>query len=211
MVSKPIAKKTTVAVRVRLRDPQRVERRVDHPDVGARPPSRRGGPLGARHPHHVAEAGEDHAVARGRSRSRRRPGPSGSRTPGSRGRGRARRSRAAGRRSRTCRSSGCARRRPPSACSGGRARRPTRISPASARPSSASRNSSTNLTPAPPPSEPGDRGAGVDQQLVADRRPARRGRSRPCSRSPVRRRRRAPGRAPRRSAARASARPRRRR
>ena len=36
VVSKPIAKKTTSRSGFALRDPQRVERRVDHPHVGAR-------------------------------------------------------------------------------------------------------------------------------------------------------------------------------
>ena len=79
-------------------------------------------PVRPGHAHHVAEAGEDHARPRGRARSRRRRGPSGSRRPDSRVRGRARRWPAAGRRRRTCRSSACGRRTPPSACSGGPAR-----------------------------------------------------------------------------------------
>ena len=111
-----------LAVGVLLGDPQRVERRVDHPDVGAGGLGVEQAAVRSRDAHHVAEAGEDHAVARGRARSRRRPVPSGSRTPGSRGRARARRWPAAGRRCRTCRSSGCGRRTPPSTCSGGRAR-----------------------------------------------------------------------------------------
>ena len=85
---------------------------------------------------------------------------------------------------RTCRSSGCARRRPPSACSGGRARPAERISPASARPSSASRNSSTNLMRRAS-GRAGDRRPGVDQQLVAHGHRLDRARSRRCSRMPV--------------------------
>ena len=98
-----------------------------------------------------------------------------------RARGRARRWPAAGRRRRTCRSSACGRRTPPSPCSGGRARRSTRISPASARPSSASRNSSTNLMRA---HSSGQRDAGVHEQRVARRDRRRRARSRPCCCSP---------------------------
>ena len=58
----------------------------------------------------------------GDRRCRRRPGPSGSRTPDSPARGRARSTRAASRARRSGRSSGCARRTPPSPCSGGRVR-----------------------------------------------------------------------------------------
>ena len=129
VVSKPIGEEDDLAVRVLARDPQRVERRVDHADVravGLRVEQRA---VAAGHAHHVAEAGEDHAGLVRDGDRRRRRGPSGSRRPGSRGRGRARRSPAAGRRRRTCRSCACARRRPPSPCSGGPARRSRRSRP----------------------------------------------------------------------------------
>ena len=113
VVSKPIAKKTTSRSGFSRGDPQRVERRVDHADVGALGLGLEQRAARPGHAHHVAEAGEDHVRARARSRCRRRRGPSGSRRPGSRGRGRARRWPAAGRRPRTCRSSACGRRRPP--------------------------------------------------------------------------------------------------
>jgi hypothetical protein len=50
-----------LALRVGLGDPQRVERRVDHADVGAGGLGVEQRAVAARHPHHVAEAGEDHA------------------------------------------------------------------------------------------------------------------------------------------------------
>ena len=74
-----------LAVGVLLGDPQRVQRRVDHADVGARGLGLEQAAVRARHPHHVAEAGEDHARRCGRSRCRRRRGPSGSRRPDSPG------------------------------------------------------------------------------------------------------------------------------
>ena len=56
-----------LAVRVLARDPQRVERRVDHPDVGALRLGVEQRVLRARYAQHVAEAGEDHPlVARDR-------------------------------------------------------------------------------------------------------------------------------------------------
>jgi hypothetical protein len=50
-----------VAVGVRLRDPQCVERRVDHPHVGALGLGLEQRAPRSRHAHHVAEAREDHA------------------------------------------------------------------------------------------------------------------------------------------------------
>ena len=50
-----------LAVGVLLGDPQRVERRVDHPHVGARRLGLEQRPVRARDAHHVAEAGEDDA------------------------------------------------------------------------------------------------------------------------------------------------------
>ena len=50
-----------LAVGVLLGDPQRVERRVDHPHVGALRLGLEQRAVRARHAHHVAEAGEDHA------------------------------------------------------------------------------------------------------------------------------------------------------
>ena len=146
------------------------------------------------HPQHVAEAGEDHAVVVGdrdavvdpahRDHAHRAAGAVDELDV----------RRAAGRRCRTCRSSACGRRTPPSPCSGGRARPRRGSRAASARPSSASRNSSTNLigrasrwriaTPAwTSSSSPAATGADeVDRDLVqraavvaaqrADRRPA---------------------------------------
>ena len=86
-------------------------------------PSPRAGSARARHAHHVAEAGEDHARLAGdrdavvdpahRDHADRAAGPVDQLDV----------RRAAGRRPRTCRSSACARRRPPSPCSGGPARR----------------------------------------------------------------------------------------
>src|SRR4029077_19094340 len=52
-------------VRILLGEAQSVEGRVDHPDVGALGLDLSEGLLGARDPHHVAEAGEDHVVLGG--------------------------------------------------------------------------------------------------------------------------------------------------
>ena len=62
VVSKPIAKNTTSRVGVLLGDPQRIERRVDHPHVRARRLGLEQAAVRSRHPHHVAEAGEDHRL-----------------------------------------------------------------------------------------------------------------------------------------------------
>ena len=51
-----------LAVGVLLRDPERVERRVDHPYVGALGFGVEQASVRARDPHHVAEAREDHAL-----------------------------------------------------------------------------------------------------------------------------------------------------
>ena len=184
VVSKPIAKKTTSRSGFSLGDPQRVERRVDHPHVGALGLGVEQRALGARHAHHVAEAGEDHARLVGDRDAVVDAAHRDHADRAARARARARRWPAAGRRRRTCRSSGCARRRPPSPCSGGRARR-WRGSRRPARgPSSASRNSSTNLM-RPPPLEARERDAGVHEQRVARRDRRRRARSRPSPRAPV--------------------------
>ncbi len=58
------------AVRVVLRDPQRVERGVHHADVTALPADLEQVPPGARHAEHVAEGAEDHLGPRG---DRQRP------------------------------------------------------------------------------------------------------------------------------------------
>ena len=176
-----------LAVGVLARDPQRVERRVDHPHVGALAPWRRAACApspGTRSmspkqvkitPSLCATAIPSSTRPIGITHTGQ-PGPWTSSTFG-----------AAGRRSRTCRSSACGRRRPPSPCSGGRGRASARISPASARPSSASRNSSTNFTTCTL------LGAALESRSRRRRgradgrrsRPARRGRSRPRDRSPV--------------------------
>jgi hypothetical protein len=61
VVSKPIGEEHDLAVGFCLGDPQRVERRVDHPHVGARALASSSVPSRAGHAQHVAEAGEDHA------------------------------------------------------------------------------------------------------------------------------------------------------
>ena len=159
-----------VAVGVLLRDPQRVERRVDHPDVGALGLGVGERLLGPGHPHHVAEAGEDHVVL-GRHRD---PVVD----PAHRHHAdRTARSvnqldvlRAAGRRDRTCRWSGCGRRRPPSPCSGGRAR-PLRGSaaraPARARRRGTRRRTSSSRRALLTLLMVGNRGTGMDEQPVA--------------------------------------------
>ena len=118
----PDREEDDLAVGVRLGDPQRVERRVDHPHVGALGLRLEQRLLGAGHPHHVAEAGEDHLLVPGDRDPVVDPAHRDHADRAARARGPARRSRAAGRRPRSGRSSGCARRRPPSACSGGRGR-----------------------------------------------------------------------------------------
>jgi hypothetical protein len=82
VVSKPIAKKTTSRSGFAWRS-QRVERRVDHPHVGA---LRLGLEQRAVEPGTRIMSPKQVKItpARARSRSRRRRGPSGSRTPGSR-------------------------------------------------------------------------------------------------------------------------------
>ena len=118
VVSKPIAKNTTSRSGFCAGDPQRVERRVDHPHVGARRPWPRAAlPLepGTRimSPKQVKITPGWCAIAIPSSTR-----PIGITHTGQPGRARARRWPAADRRSRTCRSSGCGRRRPPSPCSG---------------------------------------------------------------------------------------------
>ena len=85
VVSKPIAKKTTSRSGLRARELERVERRVDHPHVGAARLRLEQRAAAAGDAHHVAEGREDHLRAARRARSRRRRGPSGSRRPGSPG------------------------------------------------------------------------------------------------------------------------------
>ncbi len=122
VVSNPIAKKITSRSGVLLRDPQRVERRVDHAHVGALGLRVHERALRAGHAHHVAEAGEDHARLLG---DRDAVVHAPHRDHADRAAGAVHQldvRRAAGRRCRTCRSSACGRRRPPSPCSGGRAR-----------------------------------------------------------------------------------------
>ncbi len=65
VVSKPIAKKTTSLLRVLLGDPQRVQRRVDHPDVRALGLGVQQRAVRAGDAHHVPEAREDHVLLMG--------------------------------------------------------------------------------------------------------------------------------------------------
>ena len=85
VVSKPDREEHDVAVGVLDGDAQRVERRVDEPDVGAAGLGLEQVPVAARDPHHVAERREDDAGRLGdgdgvvdpahRDHAHRAPGP----------------------------------------------------------------------------------------------------------------------------------------